>query len=285
MYRFGLVYLLLMAVVASLFIAAPSGIIALFTVLSAWHFGAAHVGTESLLMSKSLPRLAYTADAPVACGSFALGIPLVAWPAESTEVAGELCGLTGRSPAIEGFVTQGLGFGLLVVALLTGGREFARHAGSVSGRRWLRRRAEELAVIGLLATVAHPLFSVGCYFLFWHAWREMGSLSESICGRPPGSGRLSKALVGVHVAALPLLLPTWGALVFLWWLLPAGALDRTPRGLAVLSLAVYVVVTPSHEFLRLWLRRSQASCVEFSHCEREPGSADFGAGCHRSVDR
>ena len=57
---------------------------------------------------------------------------------------------------------------------------------------------------------------------------------------------LVRNVAAVHVAALPLLIPTWAALAAGWWLLsPSHSL----RDLAVLSLAVYLVVTPAHEAL------------------------------------
>jgi hypothetical protein len=55
----------------------------------------------------------------------------------------------------------------------------------------------------------------------------------------------------VHVAALPLLVPTWASLAAGWWVLSPG---HSPSDLAILSLAVYEVVTPAHEALHdlLW---------------------------------
>ena len=59
-----------------------------------------------------------------------------------------------------------------------------------------------------------------------------------------------RQVVSVHKAALPLLLPTWILLGVAWW-----SLSNTAhfRDLALLSLLVYLVVTPAHEVLYEWL--------------------------------
>jgi Brp/Blh family beta-carotene 15,15'-monooxygenase len=243
-------YLAIMATVAGAFVAAPAAVLAVFAALSVWHFGAAHAEGERPAAVVSRPPFRAIAGAAVACGGIAIGVPLAAWPAEAARVASEVTALAGRPATFDADDMRRAGFGLLVAAGLAGACEVVRLGRSGAGRRRLGRRAVELAVIGLLATVTDPLFSVGVYFLCWHAWREMRPLTAAVGGgEPRGFGPLGAALVRIHAAAMPLLLPTWAALVALWWLLPADALARSPRGLAVLSLAVYVVVTPSHEFL------------------------------------
>ena len=59
-----------------------------------------------------------------------------------------------------------------------------------------------------------------------------------------------RQVISVHKAAIPLLLPTWILLGVTWWSL-SGATDL--RNLALLSLLVYLVVTPAHEVLYEWL--------------------------------
>ena len=113
----------------------------------------------------------------------------------------------------------------------------------------------DLAAIGLLEATTDPLFAVGCYFLGWHAWRQMRLLAPALgCGPITGAQSLLAALGRIHAAALPLLVPTWAAMAAAWWWLPATHVSRDARGLAILSLAVYVVVTPSHDLLMDWWR-------------------------------
>jgi hypothetical protein len=55
-----------------------------------------------------------------------------------------------------------------------------------------------------------------------------------------------RAITRIHVAALPLLVPTWLALGSAWWLCSA---THSFRDLAILSIGAYLVVTPAHELL------------------------------------
>jgi len=82
----------------------------------------------------------------------------------------------------------------------------------------------------------------------------MAVITPSAAGDDPPAGDLTTLLRGVaavHIAALPLLIPTWAALGAGWWLLSPS---HSPRDLAVLSLAVYLVVTPAREALHDVLR-------------------------------
>jgi hypothetical protein len=62
---------------------------------------------------------------------------------------------------------------------------------------------------------------------------------------------LVRRVAAVHLAALPLLIPTWIVLAAAWWFVSAS---HASRDLAILSLAVYLVVTPAHEALHDVLR-------------------------------
>ena len=114
-----------------------------------------------------------------------------------------------------------------------------------------------LAAIALLGATTDPLFSVGLYFLCWHAWRHLWLLAPLVAAvRPTDPAALGRAIVRLHLAALPLLLPTWAALLGAWWWLSP---HHSPRDLAILSLAVYLVVTPSHDLLIDLLRARSAA--------------------------
>jgi hypothetical protein len=63
---------------------------------------------------------------------------------------------------------------------------------------------------------------------------------------PHDGSSLWRAVVRLHAAALPLLVPTWAVILAAWWWLSPG---HSARDLALLSLAVYLVVTPSHDLL------------------------------------
>jgi hypothetical protein len=111
--------------------------------------------------------------------------------------------------------------------------------------------AAETLVIVLAAAVLHPLFSVGLYFIAWHSWRHARRLAEFVTGARVGPLR---SLLATHRASLPLLLPTVAATVAVaWWVAPG----RTVWWVAIVAIAAYVVVTPSHHVLveRMHARR------------------------------
>ena len=253
--RLFALYAALMAVVMLALVLAPRPMVVLFGALSIWHFGLSHVHGQSPPMPTGWPWLTLAA---VARGASVLGVPLAVWPAETAAVVTDLVGLVGGNAAGPPFAwapgaVRATGVWLTVVGLTAlVGEAFAtrRQPGA-------RRRSAETLVdllgIGLLGVAADPLFSIGLYFLCWHAWREMRPLvaviAPSAAGDHPPAGHLTTLLRGVadvHIAALPLLIPTWAALGAGWWLLSPS---HSPRDLAVLSLAVYLVVTPSHEAL------------------------------------
>jgi Brp/Blh family beta-carotene 15,15'-monooxygenase len=240
-----LAYAAAMATTAAVFVTAPRLAITAFAALSCWHFGAAHRDTDA--MQRSRPR----AVAALARGCAVLAMPLAAWPDASAAAARDLAALAiGPVAARDLFPPAAINLtGLLLaavtaVATLVEGLWAARRPGGL--RAWLGLLVE-LAVIVSLGWVADPLFSVGVYFLVWHGWRQMEPLTETVTGSVPGSWRaLGAAVVRVHAAALPLLLPTWAAIGAVWWRMSA---THSPRDMALVSIAAYLVVTPAHELL------------------------------------
>ncbi len=277
--RLSAAYIALMGVVVLAVLLMPKLTVALFTALSIWHFGLSHARAQSPPPG-DWPRQALAA---LARGSSVLGVPLAVWPAETSAVVARLLTLldmerTGVSPAFAPPTIRWAGLCLILTAMLA----LAIETGSSCNQAGALRRSVDtvvdLTVIGVLGAVADPLYSIGLYFLCWHAWREMGPLMEVIASpqngvvRSPSIGphllttravNLVRGLAAVHTAALPLLVPTWLALATGWWLLSP---DHSPRDLAVLSLAVYVVVTPAHEALHgvLRARRPVAPRMECS---------------------
>lgn len=256
----AMVYMMLMAGAAAAFTLAPAATLATFVGLSGWHFGASHA--ESQMPSGSRIPARLLGLAAVGRGGFVLGVPLAAWPAATADVAAAVIAIAGGAVPCTPDIIRRLGLTLVATACVALGAEaFAcRRRPAAIGRACAA--AGDLAVIGLLGLTTDPLFAVGIYFLCWHAWRQMRPLAAAIGGAEPHGWRsLAVALVAIHAAALPLLVPTWVTLAALSWLLPEGRLAHSGRGLAILSLAVYVVVTPAHDLLnRLdWRRPRDAS--------------------------
>lgn len=249
-------YLVLMAVASGAFAIAPLPVLMVFVALSGWHFGAAHADTQS---PPPVRRPRALALAALARGAPVLGIPLAVQPEASAEVAAAVAALAGGDPRYDPAVVRATGIVLVVLGAAGLAAEALRSRGDPGAPGRLRATVEDLAVIGLLESVADPLFAVGCYFLGWHAWRQMRLLAPALgCGAIDGPRSLGTALVRIHAAALPLLVPTWAVVAAAWWWLPGANLPRDPRGLAILSLAVYVVVTPSHDLLMDWWRGRRA---------------------------
>lgn len=266
-------YVAIMATTGCAFVVAPLPVMALFVVLSCWHFGRSHADTQGL---PTPPGRALGSCAAVARGAAVIGVPLLNWPGESAGVAGNLLRLTGREAAAAGWspiAVRGLGAGLVAAGLaaflaewLLGRRRPAVRRGSVAA-------VVDLAIIACLAVAADPLLSVGMYFLIWHAWRQMGALAPVVAGVAPRSAPvLARCLLRIHVAALPLLVPTWVAIGTAWMI---ASVPRSWHDLAMVSIAAYLVVTPAHELLgdvlhAAFAPRSEAAGRRQTHCR--PGS-------------
>jgi Brp/Blh family beta-carotene 15,15'-monooxygenase len=254
------VYAVVVAAVAAVFAAAPVVTIVIFLALSVWHFGAAHADGQS----PATARPGSLALGALARGGPVLGVPLAVHPEASAAVARDLAALVGRHLDASVATVRGIGIFLLAIGIAALAVEAWRTRRDPGGPRRVATTAADLTPFVLLGAVADPLFSVGVYFLGWHAWRQMRPLAAALDLGPIRDCRsLGRALVRIHVAALPLLVPTWAVVAAVWWLVPDA---RSPRGLALVSLAVYVAVTPSHDLLIDWLR---------SHARR-PEAADHG---------
>ena len=256
-------YMAVMAVVLVAFLLLPRTVVVLFALLSIWHFGLSHADGQSPSMRAPWP---WPAIAAVARGASVLGVPLAAWPVATGDVVTDLIRLVrpaGSNPTI-GFDPASI---RLTGVILLGASVVCLTIEAVASRHTpggLRRSFDtlvDLLAIGFLGFVADPLFSIGVYFLCWHAWREMRPLAAVIspADRPAS---LLHTLIAIHTAALPLLVPTWVCLAAGWWLLSP---DHSLRDLAILSLVVYLVVTPSHEALLDFLRMPGHTLPSASH--------------------
>lgn len=254
------IYAASMAAVLLGFVAAPRLTVTLFAAVSIWHFGLSHAQGQSPPPSAAWR---WQAVAATARGASVLGVPLAAWPAGTSAVIAHLSAFvhragTGPPPAFDPAMIHLAGVWLVLAGLIALSIEAWAFRRTPGGPERAAETLVDLLIIGLLGATADPLFSIGLYFLCWHAWREMRPLMAVIAprtgtgmqGEGPGPALL-RNVAAVHVAALPLLIPTWTCLAACWWLLSP---THSARDLAVLSLAVYLVVTPAHETLQGLLR-------------------------------
>lgn len=246
-----LAYVAAMAVVATGFFVAPLAAIAAFAAVSCWHFGAAHLNGDDRPDGGTCRTVA-----ALSRGTAVLAVPLATWPAATAAAAADLAALAvGHTTAATLFAPaaiRAIGITLLaatMAAVVVEGLVAARTPGGLTV--WSRLLAE-LAVFACLGQFTDPLFSVGLYFLAWHAWRQMEPLTKSLTGSSSSTWHdLGASLVRIHAAALPLLVPTWAAIGTVWWYQSTG---HTLREVAIVSIAAYLIVTPAHELLGDLLR-------------------------------
>jgi len=248
-----LAYAAVMAAVALGFAAAPLASIALFAAVSCWHFGAAHADAEGHADSTTM-----RAVGALARGAAVLAMPLAVWPEATATAASELATVTTARVAAPEFMSPGavqaIGLILAAVAIIAASVEGVVVIRKPAGWRGWLRLLVELSVIMSLGWFTDPLFSVGMYFLVWHAWRQMEPLAKSLRLPPSRSWHgFVHTLARIHVLALPLLIPTWAMIAFVWW---QRSPDHTLRDLAIISIGAYLVVTPAHELLGDVLRRT-----------------------------
>jgi len=244
-------YLAVMAAVAACLMTAPLATISLFALASCWHFGTSHLDTDRQGRHRGLRTIR-----ALARGCVVLAAPLLAWPASTAAAAADLAAFAVGSSATAGlFPTWAVmvaGVCLAVVGGIAIVSEVCAEWSRSDGPPFVRRLLVELAAILALGWFADPLFSVGLYFLAWHAWRQMEPLAESLSAPPFRSLRaIGVALLRVHTASLPLLLPSLAAIGSVWW---AWDPDHTLRSLSIASIGGYLIVTPAHELLGDLLR-------------------------------
>lgn len=242
----------MVAVLISL-VLAPALTLAGFLLVSLWHFGHAESATTGA--AGSLPM---RICASLARGGLVVGMALAASPAATAEVANEmlhllapmrtLLALPATAPAaVLPQDVRVFGLGLLAMSACGWVGELVVDL-TRSSRLRLQRSLNDLgtfSLIGGLCYTTPPLLAVGVFFLAWHAWRQTRVVFRELHPNAQQTHPLIQVAM-VHLAALPLLIPAWFMLMAAWWFLSA---DHSLRDAAILSLLVYLVVTPSHEVL------------------------------------
>ena len=253
-------YIVSMIGVFIAFILTPMISLVGFLILSLWHFGSSEnpkfaefgISYEHLLMS-------------FAKGGLVIGTPLAFWPTATSGVATELIMLVepARSPLGMPLLSHPIyqashiattGMTLLAIALCCWCFIFF-HCAWNTKTLGMQKTLENCgvfityALVGILEIISSPLFGIGIYFLAFHSWKQMPSISKHLVTPGAQIHPVRQALI-VHKAAMPLLVPTWIFLGGAWWWLSDTA---NFRDLALLSLLVYLIVTPAHEVLCEWL--------------------------------
>ncbi len=250
-------YLALMALSLGIIAWQPGVAAMLFLLLTMIHFGMADA-----------TALGGDDDGPLARWGLALGRGLLllatafaAHPAEAWAPFAEIGGaLSPRASAawrpdlgtLQQFALVGVAAGVVLALASVIARARRGHA------RDAALDLVEHAMVAAVATLADPLFAVGCYFIGVHAFRHTRRLACTStivdpAATPRGRGAgFVRRLLRVHQLSQPLMWPTALCLAPLCWLLGgfnAGAI-------AAASIAFYMITTLPHHLLGLKLPKA-----------------------------
>ena len=162
-------YLFTMIATAVTLLYSPLFIICLFGLLSAWHFGTADWSYRASGKQRTQKYFWI-----ISRGLLVISVPLWWHPEPSAIVIERLTSILGRQQSINPAVISSLAATALAACLVC-------YAGAVwreRDTRALLQDAGEAAAIVVSATLLHPMFFVGLYFLVWHSWKHMGQLDE-----------------------------------------------------------------------------------------------------------
>jgi len=231
-------YLALMALATAALLRFPTAALLGFLALSWWHFGAADGAGLATDRAPVWLRRAWSFGR----GGLAVAVPFAADPTAAWAPFARLAELLGTAALVDVAWLGRTGTAAAAATLLA-------LALSATAPRAVRPRAPEWVESGLilgLGLAADPLFTVGAYFLLVHGFRQSASLGKELSPGRATRPSLWSRLLACHRASLPLLVPSWLALLALALSAdPAGA-----RDVAILSLILYVVATPPHHLFQ-----------------------------------
>ena len=240
--RFLVGYLGLAAFVVVLWRLYPALMVALFFLLTVWHWGSADAPEPagpwglSQWLAHSLLR-----------GGLIFAVPALCWPLETQQVVDGLLRFVGAAPVAHATFERAaasLGWAVLVGQLVLGGIFIWKKQQDL-----LRTELLEMSLLVTLFAALPPVLSSGVYFVFWHSLRHMLRMNRLMGydGAPMGWRQLLRETRFFTVRSLPLLLVSLAALGALYWFFAPQLSD----GMALLSLGLVVaaVVTLPHALL------------------------------------
>ena len=233
----GIYSALLLASTLVVFVTPPLGL-AVFLLISAWHFGGADAydfGGQFRLRTR--PRLLRVTAA--SRGLLIVTSPFVFRFADMFGACEAWCSMLSSSwipmdysRSFQGlilgsFILSAIAAVLVVIALTLSAN--ARAAG------WLG--LETILLVTIFAFL-HPLFALGAYFLCWHSLRHISHLRKLV---NPGAG-----LGWLYRLSGPFFFPSLIVIGLLAW--GTGSL-LSPQRIAIILLIFFAIVTPAHQWL------------------------------------
>ena len=242
MLRFLAGYLGLAALVVVLWSVYPAAMVALFFLLTVWHWGSADAPEPRSSQDRGQWLLH-----SVLRGGLIFAVPALCWPSDTRQIVNGLLEFVGAELVTTSAFTwaaTGLG-GVVALGHVALGGFFIRQ------KQWSLLRTEllELSLLGALFAALPPILSSGVYFVFWHSLRHVLRMNRLMGynGAPAGWRQLLRETQFFTRRSLPLLVVSLASLGALCWYLA----PHLPDGLALLSLGLVVaaVVTLPHALL------------------------------------
>ncbi|SDD54324.1 beta-carotene 15,15'-monooxygenase, Brp/Blh family [Geodermatophilus telluris] len=235
---FALGYAVVAAAAWLVFRAAPGPALAVFVLLSAWHFGTGETAFADLRADRPVRRAALPG---AVLGGLVLLVPLVRGAEQAAPVVAAVV------PGSDGRLPPGVGAVVLAVVLPAAA---ALAVALLLEARWAE--AAEVGALAVLVLTAPPLAAFGVYFGCWHSVRHTARvLAEDPANAPDlVAGRLGAPLRRFAVAAA---LPTVAVLAVLGLLWSAAG---GWRGLLATDLPLLAALTVPHALVVAWLDRA-----------------------------
>jgi Brp/Blh family beta-carotene 15,15'-monooxygenase len=216
--------------------------VALFFLLTVWHWGSADAPEPS----GSQARRQWLLHSLLR-GGLIFAVPALCWPSETRLIVNGLLEFVGAAPVAESAFTWATIFLGVVVAI----GHLALGGIFIKQKQWSLLRTEllELSLLGALFAALPPILSSGVYFVFWHSLRHVLRMNRLMGynGAPASWRQLLRETQFFTMRSLPLLLVSLAGMGALCWYLA----PYLPDGLALLSLGLVVaaVVTLPHALL------------------------------------
>jgi Brp/Blh family beta-carotene 15,15'-monooxygenase len=215
------------------FLAAPLPLLAVFLVVSVFHFGTADVAFADWYAGFRGGRHARLRT--VALGAFPIVVPLLAHPQGAFALLPHAVAVNAL-PAIHWSTVRFALLGAAAIAVTGATLERLRHAASPGWYRW------ELALAFAAFVFAPPVVAFFVYFGAWHATRHLLRLAEAYGVDPNGEfqGRSALELAAFALRALPMTTAAVGAACVL------AALLAREVPISVVATALGFAVTIPH---------------------------------------